>query len=263
MKNICRKIALWLLMLSLCAGSAVAESIETAETVHTEMVYGQSELGRDLICHRVGAADAEKSILIVFGVHGFEDEFDHDGEVLELIAEDVVAHYTENTEKLQNFCLYIIPSANPDGLLEGKTKDGFGRCNANGLDINRDFPIGWTRKTVARSKTGKEPFATAEARAIRDLVEKVQPTYGIDVHGWIKASYGTGEMAKIFAKPFDFVVKKPKAGGMLCSYLDSVTQEGIMIELPPKPNKESYVTDNSEKLIAGVDAWIAHCNEGK
>lgn len=256
-----RFAALMCILLTAAMSFAAAEDLMPQE--HTQFVYGQSELGRELVCHRIGAQQAEKSILMVFGIHGFEDEFDHDGEVLKMIAEKIIAHYDENPQALGDFCLYIVPSANPDGLIEGTTKDGFGRCNALGMDINRDFPVGWTRKTGARNKTGKEPFATAEARAIRDLVETVQPTYGVDVHGWIKASYGTGKMAKIFAEPFRFTVKKPSAGGMLCRWLDSVTQEGIMIELPPKPDKEAYVTDNSAKLIAGIDAWIAHCSQEK
>ena len=217
----------------ICIFAAMSTGLSAAQELqmqaHTSFVYGRSELGRELICHRIGTPQAAKSILLVFGVHGFEDAFDHDGEVLKLIAEKVIAHYEENPQTLQNFCLYIVPSANPDGLIEGTTKDGFGRCNANGMDINRDFPIGWTKRKEARNKTGKEAFSTAEARAIRDLAESVQPTYGVDVHGWIEASYGTGKMAKIFAKPFNFTFKKPPSGGMLCRWLDSITREGIMI----------------------------------
>ncbi|MBR5231849.1 MAG: hypothetical protein IKW00_06350 [Clostridia bacterium] len=250
-----RIIALMLLFLLCGSASGVCEEPVLTE----EFVYGTSEQGRDLICRRIGDVNAAHSILMVFGLHGYEDDFDRDGEVLKLIAEHIIAHYSLNPGQLKDFCLYIVPTANPDGLLAGKSKDGFGRCNAKGLDINRDFPVGWTKKTTARNKTGKEPFSTAEARAIRDLVETVKPIYGMDIHGWIKASYGTGKMAKIFAKPFGFQVKKPSAGGMLCRWLDEVTEEAIMIELPPRPNKDGYVTKNGGKLIEGINAWIDYC----
>lgn len=258
MKKLRRWIVL-ILMLAVCfaAGAAIAQ--ETA--IHTQFVYGQSELGRDLICHRVGSADASSSILIVFGVHGFEDAFDHDGEVLKRIAESMISHYARKVEELQDFCLYIIPSANPDGLIEGTTQYGFGRCNANGLDINRDFPFDWAKNTETRNLTGKAPFSTAEARAIRDLVEAVKPTYGVDVHGWKEAAYGNRKMAEVFAKPFQFEVKRLSTEGMLCAWLNSITEEAILIELPPVPDKEAYVTENSARLIEGVNAWVEYCRK--
>lgn len=236
--------------------SARAQAQEGEETGRRSFVYGQSELGRDLICYAIGNEQAEKSVLIVFGVHGFEDDFNHDAEVLRLIAEEVIAYYAGHPELLENFCLYIIPSANPDGLYDGKTQDGFGRCNAKGMDVNRDFPVGWKKRTDSRNLTGDEPFSTAEARAIRDLVASVAPTYGIDVHGWINASYGDGEMARVFAKPFKFTVKQPVSGGMLCMWLNEVTEEAIMLELPFSPNKKQYVKDNSSRLIEGLNRWM-------
>lgn len=255
---------IWLLIVTTaCLPFASAEETlpnETPAPLHDEaFVYGTSELGRELVCHRIGNRDADRSILIVFGVHGFEDEFNHDGEVLCLIAEKLIEHYTGQPELLEDFCLYIVPSANPDGLINGNTKDGFGRCNALGLDINRDFPVKWTKSNNARYKTGDTPFSSAEARAIRDLVDAVNPTYGIDVHGWIRASFGDGIMAEVFAKPFKFSVRNASSGGMLYQWLNEVTEEAVMIELPPSPNKTKYVVDNSEKLILGIDAWIMYC----
>ena len=228
--------------------------------LHTQFVYGQSELGRDLVCHRVGRADAAQSILMVFGVHGFEDAFDRDGEVLAMIAERMIAHYTENVEELRSFCLYLIPSANPDGLQEGTLIEGFGRCNANGIDINRDFSVDWSRMTNSRNRTGKKPFSTAEARAIRDLVLSLKPDYAMDVHGWCELSFGNGKMAKIFAEPFGLEVKRLCGGGMVCAWLNTVTKESMMIELPPDPNRDAYVTETSAGLIEGVNAWAAHCD---
>lgn len=226
------------------------------ETPRSQFVYGTSEMGKELICHVIGDEAAEKSLLMIFGVHGFEDDYPRDGQVLRLIAEAVIAHYEAAPDTLADCCLYIVPTANPDGLLDGRTQNGFGRCNANGLDINRDFPVNWKKRTDERNKTGDEPFSTAEARAIRDLVEQVKPTWAIDVHGWINASYGDGAMARTFAKPFRFTVKQPVSGGMLCSWLSTVTEEAIMLELPFSPNEGRYVKENSQRLIEGIDAWV-------
>lgn len=252
--------ALFCLAVLLCATSRVCFAQAPVETLHTQFVYGQSELGRDLVCHRVGKADAEKSLLMVFGIHGFEDAFDRDGEVLAMIAGHLMAHYETNVEELRSFCLYIIPTANPDGLLDGTTTDGFGRCNANEIDINRDFSVDWSKKTLDRIRTGERPFSTAEARAIRDLVEMVEPTYSMDIHGWCELAFGNGRMAKTFAKPFRFEVRKLCGDGMLCAWLNYVTEESMLLELPPDPNKEDYVLDTGDKLIQGINAWVAHCD---
>ena len=243
---------LCLLLSLLCTLTAGAE-----ETTCRQFVYGTSEMGKELICHVVGDETAKRSLLMIFGVHGFEDDYPHDGQVLRLIAEEVIAHYAAAPEKLADCCLYIVPTANPDGLQDGKTQNGFGRCNANGLDVNRDFPVNWKKRTDDRNRTGDEPFSTAEARAIRDLVERIKPTWAMDVHGWINASYGDGAMARTFARPFRFTVKQPVSGGMLCSWLSTVTEEAIMLELPFSPNEGRYVKENSQRLIEGIDAWVA------
>lgn len=250
MNNIRRMAALLLTLLALCMGAAGAET-------HTQLVYGQSEKGRDLICHRVGREEAERSLMMVFGVHGYEDAFDRDGEVLRRIAQTLLAHYETNVDALGSFCLYVVPTANPDGLLEGTSKDGFGRCNANGIDINRDFSSDWSRQTNSRNRTGRAPFSTAEARAIRDLVTTVQPDYAMDVHGWCELAFGNGKLAQTFAEPFGFEVRRLCGGGMVCAWMNTVTRESMMLELPPNPNLNDYVTDTANRLIAGIDAWTA------
>ena len=254
MKELHFIITFWTALL-LC--TVVASAEQTSQ--HESFVFGQSELGRELKCHRVGTNDSTESILIVFGLHGFKDAYDHDGKVLQKIAESIIAHYSTQPENLKDFCLYIVPMTNPDGMLDGKSEYGFGRCNAAGLDINRDFPVGWTKSNNSRNRTGNGPFSTSEACAIRDLVEAIKPTYGIDVHGWIHATYGDGMMAKLFAEPFSFSVRNTSSGGMLCQWLDEVTEESIMIELPSSPNSGKYITSNAQKLIQGIDGWISYC----
>lgn len=255
MQLIQRWLALICLIVLLGLGNSLAETAS-----YQSFVYGQSELGRDLICHQVDSGDAEQSILIVFGVHGFEDAFDHDGEVLRMIAEKLISHYRTFPEEIRNFRLYIIPSANPDGLLDGHTNHGFGRCNANGIDINRDFPFDWEKDASTRNQTGKAPLSTEEARAICALVEKLNPTYGIDVHGWKNAVYGNGKMAESFAWPFRIKVKRLSTEGMLGAWLHSMTIESILIELPYQPDTEAYVDLNSSRLIEGINAWVACCS---
>lgn len=240
-----------------CPCVALGES--ASQSPGEAFVYGLSESGRELICHRIGDPQAAHSLLLTFGVHGFEDAYDHDGQVLRLIAHRVIDYFAENPKQLSDLCLYIVPSANPDGLLDGTTHNGFGRCNAAGLDVNRDFPIGWSEDYRVRYKTGDTPFSSAEARAIRDLVEKISPTYGVDVHGWIDAVYGSGSAADLFAQSFGMRIRSIRSGGTLAQWLDSVLSEGVLLELPPDPDEGAYIDRNSEKLIDAIRSLSAAC----
>lgn len=216
------------------------------------LVYGQSEQGRQLVYYALGEEDAPRSLLMVFGIHGFEDEYDRDGQMLSDLAYGLMEHYQQNPQKLAGWRLYIVPCANPDGLEAGTSKDGFGRCNANGLNINRDFPVGWKHEIPLRNLNGQEPFATAEARALRDLTLSLSPTYGVDVHGWINGVYGDDPVANCFHRAFRIDKREYKAGGMLSQWLSTVTQGAAMLELPPRPADKGYLDKVLAKTITAL-----------
>lgn len=219
-------------------------------------VFGQTEHGRDMECIRLGEENAPRSILMVFAIHGFEGARDRDGEVLVEIARRVIAHYEQKPEELEGFTLYIVPCANPDGLIEGVGEDDVGRLNASGININRDFSQKWRKIGSPRDRTGEAPFATAEARAIRDLVEELQPTYGIDVHGWINGVYGDYDFAHAFWESFGFPIRELSGSGMLAQWMQTQVEAAIMIELPHRPGREGYVDDNAPRLIEGLNIWM-------
>lgn len=245
-----RRLFVILLLARLCLRFGLCEG--RTDGFYTDIVYGASESGRELICRRVGNPEAEHTMLLCFAVHGFEDAYDHDGEVLRLIADHITDYFYANPQQLGSLCLYIIPTANPDGLIDGTSKDAFGRCNAKGLDINRDFPAGWREDYRVRYKTGREPFASTEARAIRDLVHMVSPDYAVDVHGWIDAVYGEGSLSNLLSQSFGMRIKSIRSGGTLTQWLDSLGIDAALLELPAEPNDDDYVCQNSEKLIEAI-----------
>lgn len=266
-------------MLLLLPPGAIGE--ESMVPVPEKIVYGQSVLGRELVCWRVGPDSAERSVLMVFAVHGFEDEFAADGALLCRIAEETLQFYAAEPHRLNGFSLYIVPCANPDGLLDGTSNRGFGRCNADGYDINRDFPVNFQKNQIqAGKKTGAEPFTTPEAAALRDLVTSIRPTYALDVHGYIETVYCGSDAGRAMARPFadslGFPVRSWSAGGMQCAWLDTVTDGALLIELrtPLKERSrnggsasdlwmplDDFVQDQGGKLRAGLEEWLRQCGE--
>ncbi len=81
---------------------------------------------------------------------------------------------------LENTTIYMVPCANPDGYEYSKNHFSFWRKNRRvnvdgtyGVDLNRNFPIGYVKSSIPSSNVygGPEPFSEPETRALRDFVE--------------------------------------------------------------------------------------------
>ena len=86
---------------------------------------------------------------------------------------------------------HVVLSANPDGILNGT------RCNANGVDLNRNFPAqNWSSEPVyyrnrkggpqdIALSPGSKPGSEPETRAIMKLVKEVKPELIVSFHGFL------------------------------------------------------------------------------
>ena len=93
---------------------------------------------------------------------------------------------------LENSTIYMVPCANPDGYEYSKKHFSLWRKNrrANadgtfGVDLNRNFPIGYVSGTKPESNVygGPNPFSEPETRALRDFVESHENiTIALDYH---------------------------------------------------------------------------------
>lgn len=136
---------------------------------------------------------------MTFEVHGYEDLFPGDGKALVNMGNSVADYFIKNRGQLQNCRLFLVASANPDGLSHGKSKDGIGRCQASlGVNINRDFDFNFIVFNESRDHTLSAPFAAPETRALRDLVNAVRPDIVIDCHGWENHFIGDHWLAGCF-----------------------------------------------------------------
>jgi protein MpaA len=110
----------------------------------------------------------------------------------ELTSSSIVFKWLQlmQTPQAREFHWNVIPVLNPDGLLASKPK----RVNANGVDLNRNFPTPdwdqdapryWAKRTGSdpRRYLGKAPLSEPESRWLHDEMERFRPHVIISVFG--------------------------------------------------------------------------------
>lgn len=119
-------------------------------------------------------------VLLMGGIHGDE-----------LTSAAIVYRWVDNMNgpAAQRIDWRIMPVVNPDGLLAKKAM----RMNANGVDLNRNFPTPdwdkeapkyWQARTRAdpRRFPGKSPLSEPESRWVEDEMHAFKPDVIISVH---------------------------------------------------------------------------------
>lgn len=166
---------------------------------------GRSSQGRTLYSRDVIAPDARIRVLVVGAMHGDE-----------LSSASVALHWVQLAlQTPSNAHWRFIPALNPDGLMMRPAQ----RANANGVDLNRNFPtpnwkrdakIYWEQRTRKdpRRWPGPNPLSEPESRYLYDEMERFQPNMIVSIH----APYGVLD--------FDGPTVPPDRLGRL--YLDQV-----------------------------------------
>ena len=97
-------------------------------------MIGTSVLGRPLEVTQFGNGPIER--MIVFGIHGGTEV-----NTIEL-ADQLIGYVSSHPEIVpSNVTLWVLRSLNPDGEAKGRVWSA--RGNANGVDLNRNFPAQW------------------------------------------------------------------------------------------------------------------------
>jgi len=112
----------------------------------TTKVIGKTGLGRDLVAIKISdnvqTDENEPEILFTGSVHG--NELSGFFVLLRLADYMLKSYFTESSinQLIDNAEVWFIPLVNPDGLYQHNsyTIDTLTRGNANGVDINRNFP---------------------------------------------------------------------------------------------------------------------------
>ena len=145
-------------------------------------VKGRVIWGRD-----IQPLDANLRVLVVGGIHG--DEMSSVSLAYQWLA---LAEKPPADSPLSIHWRFI-PALNPDGLFARPSR----RTNANGVDLNRNFPTpNWTRdarqywevrtKRDPRRWPGNKPLSEPESKYLHDLMESFKPNLIVSIH----APYG-------------------------------------------------------------------------
>lgn len=144
---------------------------------------GRSVQGRTLYHRDVIAPDAQIRVLVVGAMHGDE-----------LSSASLALHWIQRAiETPANAHWRFLPALNPDGLLRRPAR----RMNANGVDLNRNFPtpnwardatVYWEQRTRKdpRRWPGPFPLSEPESRFLHDEMTRFQPHLIVSIH----APYG-------------------------------------------------------------------------
>ena len=149
--------------------------------------YGRSAQGRPLVCVEVG--EGERLVTVTAGIHG-----------LEFIGVEVALAVLA-AGPIDGTRLRVCPVLNPDGY--ARTWDSGGdaalgelRCNANGVDLNRNFPMPfggqpsrtpWSGSSnpAAATYRGSAPLSEPESRALVALLQEDVPHASANLHSFM------------------------------------------------------------------------------
>jgi len=181
---------------------------------------GTSAQGRAIEAVELGDPHAARKVLVVGCIHGNE------------CAGVAIVRRLEQTTPPKGVDLWLVESLNPDGRAAGT------RVNARGVDLNRNFPVGWQRLGGVFD-SGARPLSEPESRIACRLILRLRPTVSIWFHQHLTLVDGSGgdaalerRFARLVRLPF---VELPRYPGSVTTW-ENATLPGtsaFVVELPP------------------------------
>jgi predicted deacylase len=144
------------------------------------ITIGYSVQNRPLQVYRFGTGPTER--LIIAGIHG-GNEYN-----TVLLADQLMAQIKSNPGMLPpDVTLYVLRLLNPDGAARALSPDG--RANANGVDLNRNWPVNWKKTwplagcwTTPPVTGGTGPASEPETQALMAFIQAHHFDALIDYH---------------------------------------------------------------------------------
>ncbi|HYG79916.1 MAG TPA: M14 family murein peptide amidase A [Pyrinomonadaceae bacterium] len=214
------------------------------------LTLGKTVKGRDInaVVYGTGA----KRVLVFGGIHGDEPH-------TTVIARALAVNMNRDTLP-PDLTVVIVPDVNPDGLMAAT------RVNANGVDINRNFPSKTWRSDYTEQKRypGTQPSSEPETRAVLSLLERYPPHLVVTLHAALGCMNWDGPAGGPFAQVMASVngyplceslgYETPGSLGILVGIDKQVPT--VTIELRAK-NPSDLVQENLPALLALLKHFAA------
>jgi murein peptide amidase A len=180
--------------------AALAATTLAAAAPRTDVI-GHSVKGRAVVAYERGDP-AAPAVLVVGVIHGNEP------------TGLAVIRRLRQVPLPAGVHLWLVPTANPDGLAAGT------RQNAHGVDLNRNWPTAWVPNGVPWDGyySGPRPMSEPENRAMRRFILRVRPALTIWYHQPLDVVYGSDphvavlkRYARLTGLPYRRLVAPPGA----------------------------------------------------
>lgn len=226
-----------------------AWSINSRNRCYTASTIGYSVQGRAITVYQFGSGSNK---YVYFGTtHGDEKSTKY-------LMDRWVQEIDSNYDRLPaNTTVYVIPNINPDGFRAGT------RRNANGVDLNRNFPANDWKKDVTMpggelviNGGGSSPLSEPESQAIANFVTGIGPKLVLTYHSvasivsgnsvglsdsWAQSYAGTsGYNYSAFGEE-DNIFHYDTTGAFETWMHDKIGIPTILVELGSSTNSEFYL----------------------
>jgi predicted deacylase len=174
------------------------------------ITIGKSVNGLPLEVYRFGTGATER--LIVAGMHG-GNEYN----TVQLV-EELMDYLKQHPEIVPpDVTLYILHDLNPDGVARGLNY--FGRANANGVDLNRNWPANWHQDwpragcwTTTYVTGGSAPGSEPETKGLMTFIQNHHFDALINYHSAALGIFAGG------LPPDDYSIRLAKAMAAVSTY---------------------------------------------
>lgn len=129
----------------------------------SSVLVGYSRKGIAIYARRQGNPEAKKTLLVIGSMHGNERKGI-------AVARGVHEAAIPGNAEVQ---VWTITTMNPDGTAANR------RTNAHNVDLNRNFPTGWSRKAP---NSGSRPASEVETRNMISFISKIRPDAVLSFH---------------------------------------------------------------------------------
>jgi protein MpaA len=207
----------------------------TDPLVRRRLVIGHSMRGRSIEAVALGDPDALRKLLMVGCIHGNES------------AGTAIARRLASGAPPPRAMLWVVEDLNPDGVSAGT------RQNADGVDLNRNFPWRWRplgHRGYAQY-SGPHPLSEPESRIAHALILRVRPRITIWFHqplGLVDESGGDVQVERRYARLTGLPLRRlTRYPGSAASWQNHrlTGSTAFVVELPSRLSKKAVRRDSN------------------